>query len=68
MAIRPCANRADPPSAKVRQRPLRSGRIRSVYEFDDAYVAPFFGFGTADDYYATQSAINFLPKIRVPTL
>lgn len=44
------------------------GRIRSVYEFDDAYVAPFFGFGTADNYYATQSCINFLPNIRVPGL
>ncbi len=44
------------------------GRIRSVYEFDDAYVAPFFGFGTADNYYATQSSINFLPNIRVPAL
>jgi predicted alpha/beta-fold hydrolase len=43
-------------------------RIRTVYEFDDAFVAPFFGFGTADRYYATQSAINFLPEIRVPTL
>jgi predicted alpha/beta-fold hydrolase len=45
---------------------LRS--VRSVYEFDDAYVAPFFGFGTADNYYATQSAIRFLEQIRVPTL
>jgi hypothetical protein len=44
------------------------GRIRSVYEFDDAYVAPFFGFGTADNYYATQSSVNFLPNIRVPAL
>lgn len=42
--------------------------IRSVYEFDDAYVAPFFGFGTADNYYATQSSLQFVPKIRVPTL
>jgi predicted alpha/beta-fold hydrolase len=48
-------------SAKIRG-------VRSVYEFDDAYVAPFFGFGTADNYYATQSALNFLPNIRVPTL
>jgi uncharacterized protein len=42
--------------------------IRSVYQFDDAYVAPFFGFGTADNYYATQSSLQFVPKVRVPTL
>jgi predicted alpha/beta-fold hydrolase len=42
--------------------------VRSVYEFDDAFVAPFFGFGTADNYYATQSSIRFLPAIRVPVL
>ncbi|MDZ4800467.1 MAG: alpha/beta fold hydrolase [Bryobacteraceae bacterium] len=47
---------------------VKLGRIRSVYEFDDAYVAPFFGFGTADNYYQTQSSIGFLPNIRVPTL
>lgn len=42
--------------------------VGSVYQFDDAYVAPFFGFGTADNYYATQSSLQFVPKIRVPTL
>jgi predicted alpha/beta-fold hydrolase len=42
--------------------------VRSVYEFDDAFVAPFFGFGTADNYYATQSSIRFLPSIRIPAL
>jgi uncharacterized protein len=42
--------------------------IRSVYQFDDAYVAPFFGFGTADNYYATQSSLQYLPKVRVPVL
>jgi predicted alpha/beta-fold hydrolase len=42
--------------------------VRSVYEFDDAYVAPFFGFGTADNYYATQSSIRFVDRVRVPTL
>jgi predicted alpha/beta-fold hydrolase len=43
-------------------------RVRSVYEFDDTFVAPYFGFGTADNYYATQSSIRFLQSIRVPTL
>jgi predicted alpha/beta-fold hydrolase len=43
-------------------------RIRTVYEFDDVYTAKFFGFGTADNYYGTQSAKNFLDGIRVPAL
>jgi uncharacterized protein len=43
-------------------------RCRTVYEFDDKITAPFFGFGTAERYYATQSSQNFLRGIRVPTL
>ncbi|MBC7927864.1 MAG: alpha/beta fold hydrolase [Bryobacteraceae bacterium] len=59
--------------ARIRRREgpagfAKLGRVRSVYDFDDAYVAPFFGFGTADNYYATQSSLNFLSNIRVPTL
>ena len=46
--------------------PLR--RIRTVYDFDDRYTGPLFGFGSAANYYATQSAKNFLDAIRVPTL
>ena len=42
--------------------------VRTVYQFDDRITAPFFGFGSADNYYATQSAQNFLSRIRVPTL
>jgi predicted alpha/beta-fold hydrolase len=42
--------------------------VRTVYDFDDRITAPFFGFGTADNYYATQSAQNFLSRIRIPTL
>lgn len=43
-------------------------RVRTVYEFDDRFTAPAFGFGTADSYYATQSSLKFLQGIRVPTL
>lgn len=43
-------------------------RIRTIFEFDDRITAPFFGFGTALNYYATQSAIRFLGQIRVPAL
>ena len=42
--------------------------VKSVYEFDDKFTAPSFGFGTADNYYATQSSNQFLDRIQVPAL
>jgi hypothetical protein len=42
--------------------------VKSVYEFDDKFTAPAFGFGDADNYYATQSSNQFLDRIRVPAL
>jgi uncharacterized protein len=42
--------------------------IKTIWEFDDRYTAPLFGFGTADNYYRTQSAQQFLEHVRVPTL
>jgi predicted alpha/beta-fold hydrolase len=46
--------------------PLKN--IRTIYDFDNLYTGPLFGFGTADNYYATQSANGFLDKIRIPAL
>jgi predicted alpha/beta-fold hydrolase len=42
--------------------------VRTVYEFDDRFTAPGFGFRDAAHYYDTQSARRFLDLIRVPTL
>ena len=42
--------------------------VKSIYEFDDKFTAPAFGFGTADNYYATQSSNQFLDRIQVPAL
>jgi len=42
--------------------------VKTIWEFDDRFTAPLFGFGTAARYYATQSSQNFLPLIRLPTL
>lgn len=42
--------------------------IHSVIEMDDRITAPKFGFSGADEYYRTQSANQFLDRIRVPTL
>ena len=43
-------------------------RVKNVYDFDDLFTARSFGFGTADNYYATQSSNQFLERIRVPCL
>ncbi len=44
------------------------GASRSVYEFDQVFVAPRNGFADAEDYYAKCMALPFLDAIRVPTL
>lgn len=41
---------------------------KSVFEFDEHYVAPRNGFVDAADYYARSSSQNFLADIPVPTL
>ncbi len=43
-------------------------QIRTLREFDDAYIAPCFGFKSADDYYARASAGPQLNRINVPLL
>lgn len=43
-------------------------QARSIIEFDDRFVAPRNGFAGAGDYYARNSAEQFLPAIRIPTL
>jgi predicted alpha/beta-fold hydrolase len=42
--------------------------LRSVIGIDDRITAPTFGFGNAENYYRTQSALQFLKAIRVPVL
>ncbi len=62
--------------SRMRRRLVNTGRYtiaelegaETIYEIDDRVTAPSFGFGGADHYYATQSACNFLDRIRVPTL
>lgn len=44
------------------------GRIRSIEQFDERFVAPAFGFADARDYYAKASALPYISRIRVPTL
>src|ERR1700687_2405428 len=42
--------------------------IRPIKQFDNRYVAPAFGFASADDYYAKASSFPYIDRIRVPTL
>ncbi len=42
-------------------------QVNSIWTFDDTFTAPLFGFGAAANYYATQSATNFLGAIHIPT-
>ena len=61
---------------RMKKRILATGRfsedvirpLKTIVDIDDQVTAPSFGFGNADNYYATQSAKNFLGDIRVPTL
>ena len=43
-------------------------RARTLFDFDDAVTAPVHGFQDARDYYSRASSINFLARIRRPTL
>ena len=43
-------------------------KIKTIEDFDDHYTARLFGFGTAANYFRTQSSNQFLEHIRVPAL
>ena len=41
---------------------------RNLYEFDDRFIAPRFGYRNAHDYYESNAAKHFLARIARPTL
>lgn len=61
---------------RMRERVATTGRFsaqetkpaRSIWEFDDLFTGPSFGFRGAEHYYETQSSRQFLRHIRVPAL
>ncbi|MEO1223258.1 MAG: alpha/beta fold hydrolase [Pseudomonadota bacterium] len=57
-----------PPSDLSEDQKTRVRRASSVYEFDDWFVAPRNGFGTANRYYEICSSKAYLAGVRVPTL
>ena len=42
--------------------------VKTVYEFDDRFIAPRFGYRDAQDYYESNAAKYFLASIARPTL
>lgn len=44
------------------------GAVRTVYEFDDRFLAPRHGVDGADHYYAETQAAKFLEAVPIPTL
>lgn len=79
-----CSRRLEQPANRIYQRrfvrrlkrrirridPGATGlsRVKTVWQFDDRFTAPAFGFRDAAEYYETQSCLRFLDAIRVPTL
>ena len=43
-------------------------KIRTITDFDNYYTARLFGFGTAANYFRTQSSNQFLDRIEIPAL
>jgi predicted alpha/beta-fold hydrolase len=41
---------------------------RSVWDYDDVFIAPRYGFASAADYYERCRPTRFMPGIRIPTL
>lgn len=43
-------------------------RIKNFKDYDDRYTAPLHGFENAQDYWNKCSSLNYISKVRVPTL
>ena len=43
-------------------------RVRTVRDFDDAVIAPQFGFRDAEDYYQQSSALRVVDRVSIPSL
>lgn len=61
VALRPESNIARGEAAAVRA-------AKSIFDFDDGFIAPHHGFKDAGDYYRKSSALFRLEKITTPTL
>lgn len=57
-----------PPAELSRRERAAIAQARSVYAFDDGFIAPHHGFADAMDYYTRCSGQRFLPAVNVPFL
>lgn len=48
--------------------PVEARRIKKIRDWDDAVIAPYFGFGSASHYYETQSVGPVLTDLKVEAL
>lgn len=44
------------------------GGIKTFYEFDERFTAPFHGFASVEEYWDRSSSLRFLDQIAIPTL
>jgi predicted alpha/beta-fold hydrolase len=42
--------------------------VRTVWDYDDVFIAPRYGFASAEDYYERCRPTRFMAGVRVPTL
>jgi predicted alpha/beta-fold hydrolase len=47
---------------------MNFSRQQYFRDYDDRYTAPLHGFKNAQDYWDKCSSLNFISKVRVPTL
>ena len=68
---------SDPPQAQLHRRRApssaspsarRSSAPASLWQFDDDFTAPRYGYAGAEDFYGANSSQHFLGGIRAPTL
>lgn len=43
-------------------------KVHRIFDFDDQFTAPLFGFDSAKDYYRSASSVNRIMGIKTPTL
>lgn len=43
-------------------------KVKYIFDFDDTYTAPLFGFDSAKDYYRSASSVHRIMGIKTPTL
>ena len=43
-------------------------RVNNLYDFDQYYTAPLFGYSDAEDYYSSNQSIQWLHQIDIPSL